>query len=177
MNNLKHAKNKGFTLIELLVVIAIIGLLASLVVVNLSVARAGARDTQRIAEINQILRALELFRSRNGHYPGRIIEGVSNGGEMIGDNNGPIEQALAPFFSVIPVDPLHDGTVYYYSYDPRHCTDNPPGSCNCAGPVGAVIAFNRAEVTTAQLRKETCSGGDMNQHNADYNIVLFPAPS
>ena len=125
--------------------------------------------------MRQILLALELFFDANGRYPGSQ-DGVSNGGEFLGDDNGPIEQALAPYLPTVPKDPLHDGSVYFYSYDPRHCTDDPHGSCNCAGPVGAVLAFNKAEVMT-NLRKDTCSGGNMNQNNADYNIVLFPAPN
>lgn len=172
-----HLENCGFTLIELLVVIAIIGLLASIVITSLSSARRKARDVRRLSDMEQITIALGLFFDDSSHYPGNSVEGVSNSGEMIGDNNGPIEKALEPYLSGIPKDPLHDGSIYFYSYDPQHCTDNPIGSCNCAGPVGAVLAFNKAEGTSLRLRKDTCSGGDMNQNNADYNVVFLPAPN
>lgn len=62
-------KEKGFTLIELLVVIGIIGLLASIVLVGLSKAREGARDTKRVADIMQIVTAIELYYNNNGYYP------------------------------------------------------------------------------------------------------------
>ena len=60
---LSFAKEKlgGFTLVELLVVIAIISILATLLLLQLGVARAKARDAKRIADINQVRSALELF--------------------------------------------------------------------------------------------------------------------
>lgn len=60
---------RGFTLIELLVVIAIIGILASVVLVSLSSARAKARDAQRMSDLKQITTALELYNASNGAYP------------------------------------------------------------------------------------------------------------
>ena len=61
--------SKGFTLVELLVVIAIIGVLSTLLLLQLNVARAKARDAKRVADINQVRSAIELFYDDNGHYP------------------------------------------------------------------------------------------------------------
>lgn len=60
---------KGFTLIELLVVISIIGLLASVVLSSVSLARAKGRDAARVQEVDQIKNALELYYSTEKHYP------------------------------------------------------------------------------------------------------------
>ncbi len=59
---------QGFTLIELLVVIAIIGTLASVVLASLNSAREKAADTARIAGIDQIITALNLYRNENGNW-------------------------------------------------------------------------------------------------------------
>ena len=60
---------KGFTLIELLVVVAIIGLLSSVVISSLNVARANARTTSAIQDLKQLQIALELYHTDHGKYP------------------------------------------------------------------------------------------------------------
>lgn len=98
--------SKGFTLVELLVVISIIGVLSSLVLLQLGTARAKARDAKRIADVNQLRAAIELFLDDNsGTYPLTLTSGAGG--------------TLAPYLSsaVIPTDPV-TGNRYFYSYTP-----------------------------------------------------------
>lgn len=68
-DNMNTRYKKGFTLVELLVVIAIIGILATLLLLQLNTARGKARDTKRIGDITQIRTAVELFYDECGLYP------------------------------------------------------------------------------------------------------------
>ena len=74
----KNKRQSGFTLLELLVVIGIIGLLASIIVVNLTGARRRARDTKRIADIRQLQTAAEDYYDKNGKYPNKIGDLVTS---------------------------------------------------------------------------------------------------
>src|SRR3990167_6454291 len=65
---LRKNSSKGFTLVELLVVIAIIGVLSTLILLQLGAARSKARDAKRVADINQVRSAEELFFDDNGRY-------------------------------------------------------------------------------------------------------------
>ena len=64
--------SRGFTLIELLVVIAIIGILSTLLILQLNTARSKARDTKRVSDISQLRTAIELYYDNNGSYPADI---------------------------------------------------------------------------------------------------------
>jgi type II secretion system protein G len=161
--------NQGFTLIELLVVISIIGLLASVVIANLGEAKGKAQDARRISDMRQIQNALERYYNEHRQYPGPSV-GVVIAGNQIGVGS-PIDALLSPYLSSIPIDPTHDGIVYFYSYDPQHCSDSVRGACDCTGGARAVVAFNKAEAST-NLQKDTCSGDDMNILNSDYNVIL-----
>ncbi|MDO8511680.1 MAG: type II secretion system protein [bacterium] len=122
----KNKNKKGFTLIELMVVIGIIGILSSLILVSLNLARSRARDGQRRNDIKQIMTALELYYASNGEYPN-----TSNG---VGKSSSPNDTwftssdsswatftaKLAPYLS-LPKDPKQSasgwpGTANTYGY-------------------------------------------------------------
>jgi len=92
-------RKEGFTLVELLVVIAIIGILATLLILQLGVARQRARDAQRITHINQIRTALEFHFDSEGQYPDVIYAAAGT--------VGPLDKYLSG--GVVPIDPSKDG--------------------------------------------------------------------
>lgn len=69
---------KGFTLIELLVVIAIIGILASVVLASLNLARENARATSIKAHVLEFRKIMNLEFVNSGSYA-RLNRGWSGG--------------------------------------------------------------------------------------------------
>ena len=63
------ARDPGFTLIEILVVVFIIGLLATIVSVNVIGQTDTARVTKAKADLKEIEQGLHLYKLDNGIYP------------------------------------------------------------------------------------------------------------
>lgn len=156
-------RTRGFTLIELLTVIAIIGILSSIVIANLVVARQKARDAKRLTDIKNIQLSLEEFYNANLYYPRNIYT-----------------DALfhsSAFMQTVPYDP-NSSTV---------CTTGAQSSCyvyaalntNAGGTscpsghaasyhLGAVMEVNNAVTQDADLAADaadTCSGSQ----NSDFD--------
>lgn len=65
----KRRKKNGFTLVELMVVIVIIGLLATIVALNVLPSGDTARIQKAKADIATIEQGLEMYRLQQGSYP------------------------------------------------------------------------------------------------------------
>jgi type II secretion system protein G len=143
----KSFTSRGFTLIELLVVIAIIGILSSVVLASLSTARAKSRDARRIADIDQVRTALELYNDSYGAYPTTNSAGAGAGGQAFSASTGAgvgIGAISPAFMSRLPSDPT-SGASYYY------CPTSIAAPTVCDG-VGAA-ASSTAYVLGANLER------------------------
>ena len=109
---LRKNNSRGFTLIELLVVIAIIGILSSVVLASLNVARAKARDAFRKSAMKQLQVALELYFDSNNSYPSTngAYWGLSDGGgsRTTSGANAYIPGLTPTYILVLPADPRGD---------------------------------------------------------------------
>lgn len=98
---------KGFTLIELLAVIFIIGVLATAIIVYLNSAREKSRDSRRMADLDTIRTALEMFYDDNGYYPS-TKEDCPSGGHWLGGDRPCLQGAnFKKYLDPIPRDPLY----------------------------------------------------------------------
>jgi len=151
---------KGFTLIELLVVVAIVGILSSVVLSSLGLARSKSRDARRAQDIKQIQNALELYFTDNGRYPssGGAISpnsGWTNSSDSSWNN---LKIALSPYISDLSKDPKQSSDTsswgiggQAYSYYSTSCSngyymivyglENPKGPDNGAYHCGGFYRY------------------------------------
>lgn len=123
---IKKCSNKinGFTLIELLVVIAIIGLLSSIVIVNIESARKKSRDAKRLSDVASIQKALEIYKIDKGQYPPNIDSDCGGWDVSFSGNDTFIGSLNPDYFKETPRDPFAPstdcgsgyGSSNYYKY-------------------------------------------------------------
>lgn len=149
----KNSRSRqGFTLIELLVVIAIIGVLFAIVLVALNPARqfAQARNTQRQANVNQILSAINQYYVLSGGFP----SGVDSTEREIGSSTtsdpamANICDNLTPeYIASIPYDPqdgeFTDCTAYQTGYTVQVTQDNRVTVSAPSAELGETISVTR----------------------------------
>lgn len=133
---MKHSlsSTKGFTLIEITLVIAIISIISGIAYSSFSGARAESRDKVRVASLQQLQLALELYKDKNGRYP---VAGCGRGTGWVGPGTHPVAWGnaadcpmyivgLAPeFMPALPRDPkdeMVDGVGFLYKTDTNGTT-------------------------------------------------------
>ena len=108
------ARASGFTLIEILVVVFIIGLLATIVSVNVIGQTDNARVTKAKADLKEIEQGLHLYKLDNGIYPiteqglRALVEKPSSGPQ-------PRKYNSEGYIQKVPEDPW--GSPYVYLSD------------------------------------------------------------
>jgi general secretion pathway protein G len=95
-------KQGGFTLLELLIVIVIIGILALLIIPNITSAPKKARDTQRKTDLKAVQKGLEEYFVSNNAYPAALTD---------------LTAGAAPILKTVPTDPKNS-SPYTYVYTP-----------------------------------------------------------
>lgn len=69
---------KGFTLAEVMVVVGLIGILLTMILINLNRNRIQTRDNMRVSDIQAIRLALEEYRASCGVFPATLELDASN---------------------------------------------------------------------------------------------------
>lgn len=163
---MSYSNNKGFTLVELLVVIAIVGLLSTLAVVGLNIARNKGKIAKAQHDIQQIYNAASALVNDTNEWPGHQPPGIicSNlpGGcpannEICGQdaaantcnsqlsdatsgltaNDGSFGGWNGPYMTTVPVDAW--GREYFFVTDYLIDIDNRPCLCSNTGCHPAVV--------------------------------------
>ena len=180
-------KNKSFTIIELMIAIAIVGLLAALVLIAIRDVRKRARDSVRLSDMNQIVKALELYYDKHEKYPDNTDYGendclnfdVSN---ITGDEDfGPFLDPLVEegFFSEVPLDPLNKiGSLctpgYRYGYHRFTAAEASAYGCDQIKPF-YVLAITNMETSSGPHSESpgwSCPGYDW-QNDAEWVVGKY----
>lgn len=107
----------GFTLVELMVVIVIIGLLATVVVINVLPAQDRAMAEKAKADIALIEQALDMYRLDNLSYP-RTEQGLQALVQPPAGLAQPGRYRAGGYLKRLPDDPW--GAPYQYAFPGRH---------------------------------------------------------
>ena len=115
---------KGFSLVELLIVIGIIGILATIVIMNMRGSETGAKETKLKANLNIMRQALVAYHSDHGFFPCTTNDYNHSGSEYnfvrqltwYTDATGKPSQTkneqyrFGPYLQDFPANPFFEGT-------------------------------------------------------------------
>jgi len=147
----KQQSERGFSLIELLVVMSIVGLMSSVILVNLTKSTRKSRDARRKNDIAQLQKAIQLyFDDKRVFPPNADNDGAgwdeSNDGSFLDTlvSSGYLKQQI--------VDPRNTAT-FSYSYQLYN-----QGSTNCTSTF-YILGVRKFENDPALGGNAQCPGG------------------
>ena len=155
----------GFTLVELAIVITVIAILAGIVVSSYSGAQARTRDTQRLTDAENIIKAIQLYQSDNSTYPATSATPLGTCTDLPSGYSYSFAQDgswLAPLVSTKTIDkaptPPNSSCTSYY----RYISVTNPTAYNCPArttPYYVLIVISEGTLTpTASKSFTPCTG-------------------
>lgn len=105
---LLNKSSAGFTLIETVLVVSIISLISSIVLYNVTLARAKARDLKRVLDIKQIATALDIYNTHTGIYP---ISQAGGANERPSPERTDIPELVPEYIASFPTPPSVDNNI------------------------------------------------------------------
>lgn len=173
----------GFTIVELLIVIVVIAILAAVSVVAYSGMASRARDAQRKADAQQIVKALEMYYIDNGEYPeilqtgAGIAPGVANSHPAYMNTWNELASKLSPYVSTISRDPINgdrNGLRYVYSYTPMRSNSDWPLLCEASKPRQAFyLTYRRENAPQENTAVGICQNGGRTINIDHSNYVVM----
>ncbi|BFT94413.1 hypothetical protein MNSC_04210 [Minisyncoccus archaeophilus] len=169
---------KAFTLIELLVVIAIIGILAGFIIVSMGGASDAANDSRRKADINQLAKAVMIWKTNNpdtlfpvdidGCNIGDDCTDIFGSASVLRDPNG-------SYYTYTSVDGTDFSITSVLSNDNDYSFESSTGRYIESTPITTINGTCGTDNDTVTLSTptNTCSTGIPTSVTTDSNTVLL----
>ncbi len=168
---------RGFTLIELLVVISIIGLLSSVVISSVNVARAKGRDAARESNLHNLVTALALYAvDHDGVYP----TSTSNGSGWYKWNWDCVSGTTASSVQVTPASSMIPGLVP--NYIPSFPEDPSTNSVSCVDTLAYFSNGTDYKIMDYNIQDSPNPGGPKSlidptrNYNKPYSVTTASSP-
>ena len=148
---IQSLKNQaGFTLIEMLVVVIILGILAMIIVPQISVSTDDARLNSLQTNLNSLRSAIEVYAAQHANrYPGTYSE--ADGTTAVADDAAAKAAFLAQLTQFTDINGMVNGTkTVAFKYGPYLKTGTLPlNSFNDSGDI--LCDFDQGDITTARV--------------------------
>ncbi|BFT94897.1 hypothetical protein MNSC_09050 [Minisyncoccus archaeophilus] len=169
---------QAFTLIELLVVIAIIGILAGFIIVSMSGASDAANDSRRKADINQLAKAVMIWKTNNPDTLFPVDVDGCNIGDDCTDIFGSASVLRDPngsYYTYTSVDGTDFSITSVLSNDNDYSFESSTGRYIESTPIISINGTCGTDNDTVTLSTptNTCSTGIPTSVTTDSNTVLL----